>query len=141
MKILVQPRPGAAYVEVDVEILWDDISQEDIKFLAQQLLIHNLQARFVLGFMMDWGFPALSPFALNGKSTGTALVSRITRFLKTGRVAWTSLRKPQRRQTPLRRWKNCFKNLVRQNSRRCLHNYRSKLEHGESNEITYRYGS
>ena len=59
MKVLVQPRPNAAHVEVDVEILWDDISQEDIKFLAQQLLIHNLQAKIRAGFYDGLGIPGV----------------------------------------------------------------------------------
>lgn len=57
MKILVQPKPHSAHREVEVDILWDDISAEDIKFLAQQCIIHHLQARIRAGFYDGEAFP------------------------------------------------------------------------------------
>lgn len=48
--LLIQPKPGAAHVEIVVHIDWDEISPEDIKFLASQLLIHNLEAKIKSGF-------------------------------------------------------------------------------------------
>lgn len=57
IKILVQPRPHAAHREVEVEINWDAISQDDIKFLAQQLILHNLQAKIRAGFYQGDEFP------------------------------------------------------------------------------------
>lgn len=50
IKVLVQKKHGQAHKEVLVDINWDDVSAEDIKFLAQQLLIHNLQAKIKAGF-------------------------------------------------------------------------------------------
>ena len=57
LKILVQPRPTSAHREVEVDIIWDDISQEDIKFLAQQCIIHHLQAKVRAGFYDGEEFP------------------------------------------------------------------------------------
>ena len=57
MKILVQTRPNSAHREVEVDIIWDNISQEDIKFLAQQCIIHHLQAKIRAGFYNGEEFP------------------------------------------------------------------------------------
>lgn len=50
LKILVQPRPTSAHQDVEVSINWNDISAEDIQFLAQQCIIHHLQAKIRAGF-------------------------------------------------------------------------------------------
>lgn len=53
MKILLQRRHGLSHEEVDVTICWDGISEEDIKFLASQCLIHNLKAKVKAGFYQN----------------------------------------------------------------------------------------
>lgn len=50
LKILVQPRTTSEHQEVEVSINWNDISAEDIQFLAQQCIIHHLQAKIRAGF-------------------------------------------------------------------------------------------
>ena len=50
MKVLLQKHPKAAHHEVEVVIDWEGISEEDLKFLAGQCLIHNLRAKVRAGF-------------------------------------------------------------------------------------------
>lgn len=57
IKILVQPKPKAAHREVEVEIDWTGVSAEDMQFLAQQLILHNLQAKIRAGFYDGQEFP------------------------------------------------------------------------------------
>lgn len=57
IKILVQPKPHSAHREVEVEINWDNVSAEDMQFLAQQLILHNLQAKVRAGFYDGQEFP------------------------------------------------------------------------------------
>lgn len=56
-KLFVKPRPDAGHVEVEVEIIWDDLSLEDMKFLAQQCILKNLQAKIQAGFYDGIGIP------------------------------------------------------------------------------------
>lgn len=50
MKVLLQKHPKAAHHEVDVVIDWEGISEEDLRFLASQCLMHNLRAKVRAGF-------------------------------------------------------------------------------------------
>lgn len=56
-KILVQPKPNSAHREIQVEINWDNVSAEDMQFLARQLILHNLQAKIRAGFYDGQEFP------------------------------------------------------------------------------------
>jgi len=50
MKVLLQKHPKAVHHEVEVVIDWEGISEEDLKFLAGQCLMHNLRAKVRAGF-------------------------------------------------------------------------------------------
>ncbi len=50
MKVLLQKHPKAAHHEVEVVIDWEGISEEDLKFLAGQCIMHNLRAKVRAGF-------------------------------------------------------------------------------------------